>query len=184
MEPVFLAEHIAVIGVCIFAALFYLAFFRKEVFQNDESKSLKAQIAYLLAAVLGLLLVRGEFATIWGDTRFSYSLAYLYFSLANIPAIVLYVAFLRRQKIPRDRGVSRFVREKETEKKRKIEKKRKPRRKEARERKPPAPPKRERQEEKVEKTEKRDGREEEKRDGREKEEEKGLVEQAQDILDF
>lgn len=184
MEPIFLAEYIAVIGVCIFAALFYLAFFRKEVFQNDESKSLKAQIVYLLAAVFGLFLVRDEFATVWGDTRFSYSVGYLYFSLANIPAIILYVAFLRRRKLPEDRGMSRPVREKEAERKRKVGRKRKAKRKGDKHRKPPVPAKRERGKEEIEKTEKRDTREEERESKGEKEEEKSLVEQAQNILDL
>ncbi|MFQ6095547.1 MAG: hypothetical protein ACE5NN_05340 [Candidatus Bathyarchaeia archaeon] len=176
MDSPLLAEHIAVIGVCIFAALFNLVFFRKEVFQNDESKSIKVQIIYLLAAVFGLLLVRNEFAPIWGDMRFPYSLAYLYFSLANIPAIILYIVFLRRQKLPKYDAASRSVKEKGTKKKRKEGRKRK--RKGEKATKTRSPTKRERGKEKIEK---RDRREKEER---ERKEETGLIQQAQEILNF
>jgi hypothetical protein len=100
MGPSLLPEHIAVIGLCIFVALSQISFFRKNVFHRGEqsSRSLKVQSAYLLAAVSGLLLVREEFAPIWGDMRFTYSIAYLVLSLASVPALTLRTAFLTRRK--------------------------------------------------------------------------------------
>ncbi len=102
MGPSLLPEHIAVIGLCIFVALSQISFFRKSVFQRGEqsSRSLKVQSAYLLAAVSGLLLVREEFAPIWGDMRFTCSIAYLVLSLASVPALTLRTAFLTRRRLP------------------------------------------------------------------------------------
>jgi hypothetical protein len=102
MGPSLLPEHIAVIGLCIFVALSQISFFRKSVFQRGEQspRSLKVQSAYLLAAVSGLLLVREEFAPIWGDMRFTCSIAYLILSLASVPALTLRTAFLTRRRLP------------------------------------------------------------------------------------
>ena len=102
MNPSLLPEHIAVIGLCIFVALSQISFFRKNVFQRgqESSRSLKVQLVYLLAAAFGVLLVREEFASFWGATRFACSTAYLVFSLASIPALTLRTAFLRRRGPP------------------------------------------------------------------------------------
>lgn len=100
MGPSLLPEHIAVIGLCIFVALSQISFFRKNVSQRVEesSRSLKVQLVYLLAAIFGLLLVREEFAPIWGNMRFAYAIAYLVSSLANVPVLTLHTAFLGGRK--------------------------------------------------------------------------------------
>ncbi len=113
-----LPDQIAVIGLCIFVSLSVLAFSKKKFFQNDEesSTSIKVQFIYVLAALFGLLLVRDEFAPIWGEMRFSYSMTYMYLALANIAGITLYITlsqthFSTRKLLGNDGqiGVSRSV---------------------------------------------------------------------------
>jgi len=116
MVSLLLPDQIAVIGLLIFAGLSILAYFRKRIFHNDEesSESIKVQLACLLAASFGLLLVRREFAHLWGDIQSSYTAAYSYLALANIAAVSLFIIFLRNQKLPRNVGhitISRFPRQ-------------------------------------------------------------------------
>jgi len=116
MVPSILPDQIAVIGLLIFAGLSILAYFRKRIFHNDgeSSESVKVQLACLLAASFGLLLVRREFAPLWGDIQSSYTAAYSYLALANIAAASLLIVFLRNHGLLRNAShitISRFPRQ-------------------------------------------------------------------------
>jgi len=106
MVPSILPDQIAVIGLLIFAGLSILAYFKKRIFHTHEgsSESVKVQLACLLAASFGLLLVRREFAPVWGDIQSSYTAAYLYLALSNVAAIGLFIVFLRNHGLLRNAG--------------------------------------------------------------------------------